>query len=264
MIMRLSRKIAIISALAGALAVSGCATDPTKTGSIGKRGEKTLEEMNMTELGNAISYLSKRYEKKPKDKRIGLGYANALRMSGRDDQALSVMQQMVIHHPTDNDVLSAYGKALASTGELAKALKVIHRAQRPDNPDWRLFSAEGAILDQLDRPQEAREYYRKALQIVPGEPSILSNLGMSHLLTGELKTSENYLRQAIDRSGANSRIRQNLALVIGLQGRFQEAEKIAAGELNNSEAEANVAYLRQMLAQQNAWNQLKKEDKKTQ
>ena len=219
--------------------------------------------MNVTELNNAIAYLSKRYEKKPKDKNIGLGYANALRMSGRDDQALSVMQQMVIHHPTDNNVLSAYGKALASTGELAKALKVIHRAQRPDNPDWRLFSAEGAILDQLERPQEAREFYRKALQIVPDEPSILSNLGMSHLLTGELKASENYLRQAIARAGGDSRIRQNLALVVGLQGRFQEAEKIAAGELNKSEAEANVAYLRQMLAQQNAWNQLKKEDKKT-
>ena len=46
-------------------------------------------------------------------------------------------------------------------------------------------------------------------------------------------------------------MRQNLALVIGLQGRFQEAETIARGDLSPSEAAANVAYLRQMLAQQN-------------
>ena len=98
---------------------------------------------------------------------------------------------------------------------------------------------------------------------MPGEASILSNLGMSYLLTGELKTSEKHLRQAIERAGADSRIRQNLALVVGLQGRFQEAEKIAAGELNKTEAEANVAYLRQMLARQNAWNLLKEEDKKS-
>ena len=45
-------------------------------------------------------------------------------------------------------------------------------------------------------------------------------------------------------------MRQNLALVVGLQGRFQEAETIARGDLSPDEAAANVAYLRQMLAQQ--------------
>ena len=47
---------------------------------------------------------------------IFLGYANVLRITGRNDQALAVMQQMVIHHPKDNDVLAAYGKALALAG----------------------------------------------------------------------------------------------------------------------------------------------------
>jgi Flp pilus assembly protein TadD len=43
-------------------------------------------------------------------------------------------------------------------------------------------------------------------------------------------------------------VRQNLALVVGLQGRFAEAETIARAELPPEEAAANVAYLRQMLA----------------
>ena len=43
-------------------------------------------------------------------------------------------------------------------------------------------------------------------------------------------------------------MRQNLALVVGLQGRFAEAEKIARADLSPEEAAANVAYLRQMLA----------------
>lgn len=253
-------KVLCTVTMAATLTLVGCATDPTRTGSIGKRGHKTLEQMNVDELGKTISHLSARYSKRPKDKKIGVEYATALRMAGRDDQALSVMQQMVIHHPEDNDVLSAYGKALASNGNLTKALEVINRAQRPDNPDWKLLSAQGAILDQLDRSAEARVYYEKALQIKPGESSILSNLGMSHLLTGELPTAEKYLRRAIATPGANSRVRQNLALVVGLQGNFPEAEKIAAGELNSREAEANVAYLRQMLKQQNAWSLLKKED----
>lgn len=263
MIMHLAKNTAVIATLISALALSSCATDPTHTGSV-KRGGKTLEQMNVTEISDTISYLSKQYEKKPKVKSVGLTYANALRMAGRDDQALAVMQQMVIAHPEDNDILSAYGKALASNGDLLRALEVIKRAQRPDNPDWKLLSAEGAILDQLDRSKEAREYYSRALLIKPGESSILSNLGMSYLLEGKLQQSEKHLRQAISRPGADSRVRQNLALVVGLQGNFIDAEKIAAGELPTAEAQANIAYLRKMLAQQNAWSELKKEDTKVQ
>ena len=55
-------------------------------------------------------------------------------------------------------------------------------------------------------------------------------------------------------------VRQNLALAIGLQGRFDEAQQIARQELSAEQAEANVAYLRGMLSQQNAWKQLAQND----
>ena len=48
-------------------------------------------------------------------------------------------------------------------------------------------------------------------------------------------------------------MRQNLALVVGLQGRFAEAETIASADLPPDEAAANVGYLRQMLAQRSDW-----------
>ena len=101
------------------------------------------------------------------------------------------------------------------------------------------------------------------MDLQPNEPSILSNLGMSYVLGGDLKSAENYLRTAISQPGADSRVRQNLALVVGLQGRFDEAEQIARGELSPERAQANIAYLRGMLAQQNAWSQLEQEDKAT-
>ena len=46
-----------------------------------------------------------------------------------------------------------------------------------------------------------------------------------------------------------------LALVVGLQGRSSDAESIARAGLPSEAAAANVAYLRQMLAQQNGWKQ---------
>src|SRR5690606_14722651 len=107
-----------------------------------------------------------------------------------------VMQQVVIAHPTDRDVLSAYGKAQAAAGQFEQALETIRRAQTPDRPDWRLYSAEGAVLDQLGRSDEARQKYRMALDAQPNEPTIISNLGMSYVLTGDLRTAETYMRNA--------------------------------------------------------------------
>lgn len=250
------RKLAICASLGLVIALAGCAKRTT-TGSVPPNLRKPVAEMNQNELRQATDYWQKQYTRNSKDKVVGLQFATALRMTGRNDQALAVMQQVAIHHPTDRQVLGAYGKALAGAGKLKMALKTIQRAQTPDNPDWKLISAEGAIYDQVGEPKLARARYRQALDLKPGEPSILSNLGMSYLLTGDLRASETYLRKAINRPGADSRVRQNLALVIGLQGRFQEAETVAAGELPPQEAQANVTFLRQMLAEQNSWKDLK-------
>ncbi|EJZ21960.1 tetratricopeptide repeat protein [Rhizobium sp. Pop5] len=244
------------------LALAGCSTtkDRMTTGSVPKI-TKPVEEMDATELRTATDRLGQAYEKNPRDPVNGVNYANLLRMNGRDAQALAVMQQVAISNPSDRNVLAAYGKAQAAAGQFQQALDTIGRAQTPDRPDWRLISAEGAILDQMGKASDARQRYRDALDIQPNEPSILSNLGMSYVLTGDLRTAETYLRSAASQPTADSRVRQNLALVVGLQGRFPEAEQIARRELSPQQADANVAYLRGMLSQQNSWQKLAAKDK---
>ncbi|PDT17016.1 pilus assembly protein TadD [Rhizobium sp. J15] len=244
------------------LALAGCSTtkDRMTTGSVPKI-TKPVEEMDATELRSATDRLGQAYEKNPRDPVNGVNYANLLRMNGRDAQALAVMQQVAIANPGDRNVLAAYGKAQAAAGQFEQALNTIGRAQTPDRPDWRLISAEGAILDQMGKATDARKRYRDALDIQPNEPSILSNLGMSYVLTGDLRTAETYLRSAASQPTADSRVRQNLALVVGLQGRFPEAEQIARRELSPQQADANVAYLRSMLSQQNSWQKLAAKDK---
>ncbi|MGZ9723343.1 tetratricopeptide repeat protein [Rhizobium miluonense] len=242
-----------------ALALASCSTtagkDNITTGSIPKTS-RPMDTMNSGDLAQATATFGKAYDANPKDRDAGVNYANALRMSGRNDQALAVMQQVAINNPSDRGVLAAYGKAQAAAGQLEQALATIDRAQTPDRPDWRLVSAEGAILDQLGRSTDARGKYRDALVLAPNEPTILSNLGMSYVLTGDLKNAETYLRSAAAQPATDSRVRQNLALVVGLQGRFAEAEQIARQELTPQQANANVAYLRGMLAQRNSWQRL--------
>jgi Flp pilus assembly protein TadD len=109
---------------------------------------------------------------------------------------------------------------------------------------------QGAVLDQMGRHKAAQESYASALRLKPNDPSVLSNLGLSYALSKDLPRAETTLRQAVAQRGAEPKVRQNLALVVGLQGRFEEAENIARGDLSEQEAAANVAYLRQMLAEQ--------------
>ena len=166
---------------------------------------------------------------------------------------MAVLEQASIRNPKHKGVLGAYGRALADVGNYQQALEVLNRAHTPDQPDWHILSVQGAVLDQMGRHEEAQRYYGTALRIVPDEPSVLSNLGLSYALSKDLVRAETTLRRASAQARVDPRVRQNLALVMGLQGRFAEAENIAQADLPSDEAAANVAYLRQMLAQQNGW-----------
>src|SRR4029077_18324293 len=99
-------------------------------------------------------------------------------------------------YPHDSALLGAYGRALADVGHLDQALEVLSRAHTPEQPDWRILSAQGAVLDQLGRHQEAQRYYASALKIKPDEPSVLSNLGLSYALSKDLRQAETTLKRA--------------------------------------------------------------------
>ena len=193
-----------------------------------------------------------RYRANPRDPVAAINYAQALRGLGQRAQAVAVLEQASIHNASNTEILGAYGRALADVGNHDQALEVLNRAHTPDRPDWRILNVQGAVLDQLGRHQDAQRYYATALRIAPEEPSVLSNLGLSLALSKNLPEAEATLKRAAAGRSADPRVRQNLALVVGLQGRFAEAETIAQADLPPDQAAANVAYLRQMLSQQNA------------
>jgi Flp pilus assembly protein TadD len=232
------------------LSVGGCKTTSDDiTGSISEARAPTTE----AEWRSALETYGERYHANPGDAQAAIAYARALRATGQRAQAVAVLQQASIRNPKDMALLGAYGRALADAGQYPEALDALGRAHNPDNPDWRILNAQGAVLDQMGRYAEAQRHYSAALKIIPNEPAVLSNLGLSYALEKKLPLAETTLRRAAAAPNASPKVRQNLALVIGLQGRFAEAEKIAAADLPPDQAAANVNYLRQMLAQQDAW-----------
>ncbi len=243
------RVTSIALAIAAAAGGAGCGTlQPAATSMTGS----IVSPAAAAEPRQAAETLGERYRANPRDPAVAINYAQALRGLGQRAQAVAVLEQAAIHHPSHMELLGAYGRALADVGSHDQALEVLNRAHTPDRPDWRILNVQGAVLDQLGRHEDAQRYYATALRIAPDEASVLSNLGLSYALSKNLLEAEATLKRAAAGRSTDPRVRQNLALVIGLQGRFAEAEVIARAELPPDQAAANVAYLRQMLAQQNA------------
>jgi Flp pilus assembly protein TadD len=223
-----------------------CQTDSLSdiTGSLGDKTEKS----RAAESARGLDYYRERFRAKPDDAEAALNYGKALRAAGQRAQAVAVLEQATIAHPGDRALLAGYGRALADNGNFQQAFDVLSRAHSPDDPDWHILSAQGAVLDQLGRGEEARQYYASALRIAPDEPSVLSNLGLSYMLSKDLPKAEETLRRAYGRGDADPRVRQNLALVVGLRGHLAEAENIVKEGRPPEEASANVTNLRRMLA----------------
>ena len=241
---RLLASAAVTAILAASL--GGCQTMSDITGSVTSKTEAGAGPD--ADPRRAVDAYGERYRANPKDADAALGYGQALRATGQRAQAVAVLEQATIAHPGNKPLLAAYGRALADNGNFQQAFDVLTRAHSPDNPDWRILSVQGTALDQLGRHDEARGYYASALKIAPEEPSVLSNLGLSYVLSRDLPKAEEILRRAFANTRADARVRQNLGLVVGLQGRFAEAETIVKADLPADEAAANVAYLKQMLS----------------
>ncbi|WP_158813737.1 tetratricopeptide repeat protein [Methylocapsa sp. S129] len=237
-------------------ALGGCRDTGDITGSIGSSGSQQALPTSDADLRAYADDWAKRYDANPGEKIASMNYARALRALTRYAQAAAVMQAAAVKAPKDMEVLGAYGKALADAGQFEQAADVLSRSYTPERPNWSSMSVQGSIADQLGDHAKAQDFYRDALKIAPGEPNVLSNLGLSYALTKQLPLAEQVLRQAAESPRADARVRDNLALVLSLEGKFGEAEQVERQDRSAQAAAANVASIRQMIAQSNSWRDI--------
>ena len=181
---RLLGRVAFAAALA--FLTTGCNTTHPTAGTLGIASAPQSD----ADWQRSAEAWSDRYRANPTDAEAAINYAQALRGMGQRAQAAAVLEQASIQNPKHTGVTGAYGRALANNGNYQQAFDVLNRAHTPDQPDWRILSVQGAVLDQMGRHDEARRYYSTALRIAPGEPSVLSNLGLSFALSKDLVRAE--------------------------------------------------------------------------
>jgi Flp pilus assembly protein TadD len=202
--------------------------------------------------------LSKSWEKSKGDPKVGLSYAAELGKMGQTQTQVEVLRQVAASNSDKANVQFEVGKQLIALNAMEQATPILERAVQLDPNNWQAQSALGSAYDQASRHGEAREHYNLALAQKPDAVGVRNNLAMSYALQNQLPEAESRLRELMSngKGSAMPRVRQNLALVVGLQGRFDEARKIASEDLPPDQVDANLAYLQQMLAQPNTWKQL--------
>jgi hypothetical protein len=114
--------------------------------------------------------------------------------------------------------------------------------------DWKTLSAQGTLRAKQGRHAEAQQYYLAALEVQPDAVSVINNLALSYALDGKPNKAEELLRKAVASGTDDKRVRQNLALVLGLQGKFEEARKVASVDISDQDAKSNMTYLRNMMS----------------
>lgn len=248
----------MLAAAALALSLGGCfARDAADTtGSIRPTAALSGSDADLRRDAEAWG---RRVEANPSDPDAAIGYARVLRARGQIAQAVAVLQQGTLRSPNHPPILAAYGKALADAGRFKEAADVLSRAHRPERPDWRILSVQGAVADQMGQFANAQRYYEAALRIAPGEPSVLSNQGLSFALAKRLDDAERVLREAAQNPRADERVRQNLAVVQGLRAKAAASPALARRAPAALPASESAA-ARRVPAQPDSWRALRRID----
>ncbi len=245
---RFSLQAAAVTALILAAApLAGCESFGDRTGSL-PAAPAAAAPASDADLRAYAEACRARYERNPGEKTASVDYARALRKLSRTSEAVAVMQVAAVKSPKDEEVLGEYGKALADDGQLAQAKDVLTRAYSPDAPKWDVLSVQGAVADRMGDHETAMAFYREALKIAPNEPAVLTNMGLSLALTKQLPEAERVLRQAAASREANATTRGDLALVLALEGKYAEAERVGETDLSPDAARANVEAVKRMSA----------------
>lgn len=209
--------------------------------------QEAIKEAAPSEPAAAAEYWSKHYAKNPRDLDAALAYAQSLKATGQKREALAVLQQASLIHGTNRQLAADYGRLALELDQVSVAKKLLEVADDPARPDWRIVLARGTALAKEGSYREAISFYERAQALNPEHPSVLNNLALAYTMSGEAEKGEQLLRRASAAGGDSAKVRQNLALVLGLQGKYDEATRIGSVDLPAEDAQANTALLKKMV-----------------
>jgi Flp pilus assembly protein TadD len=194
------------------------------------------------------AFFARQFSHDPTNAHLGLYLSNAQRAMGQYQEAADTAHTVLLFAPDNTDVLLAAARAHIEGGNAFYAIDALKRLSGLKPDDWQAWSLLGVAYDQTKRPDDAWAAWQTALKLSPDNPAVLTNMAMARLTAGDLPGAEPLLRTAVAQKAATLQERQDLALVLGLEGKMPEAEKLLRQDLPPDIADANLAWLQQKLS----------------
>ena len=189
-------------------------------------------------------FWSEQQQINPMDPVAGVKTAQALREMGQFDQAAETAQSVLTVQPANLEAMLEVGRAHIARGQAFYGINALEQARAAAPRDWRPLSLLGVAYQQVRRGDDAKAAWNEALRLSPDNPDVLTNAAIARMGEGDAPSAEILLRRAAAQPTASGQVRQNLAMVLGLQGKMGEAEQILRRELPPQLAEQNLAWLR--------------------
>lgn len=262
----MSRKFLGAAALA-TLALTACASQPSpaELAIVADAQERSIipaprAERDLADKQDALSqakFWGTEYDKNPNEAETQVKFARALRAIGSTQRASEVARSGLTMKPDNVDLATIFAQVSLDQGKAEEAAMALAPAEAAGKNDWRFLSLIGVTMDQLGEHKAARSYYQRALELSPDNSRVLCNLGLSWALEGDPARAEETLREALALPNPDPRVRQNLVLVLGVQGKFQEAEAMAGPDMPKRMLQDNETYFKTLLTPARSWDKLR-------
>jgi tetratricopeptide (TPR) repeat protein len=157
-----------------------------------------------------------------------LGRSESLRKADKTDTAIEVLTQLAETHPDLPLVHVSLGDFYRQEEDWEKAIISYDRAielyAAQDTNQWFVFYARAIAHERLDNWPEAETDFRKALEINPGQPSVLNYLGYT-MVEKQINLDEalEMIEEAVVAQPNSGHIVDSLGWVLYRLGRYDEA-----------------------------------------
>ena len=157
-----------------------------------------------------------------------LGRADALRRSGKEDQAVEVLEQLTRTHGNLPVVYSTLGDVLRTQDDFPAAIaaydKAIDQAAETARVRWVLYYSRGIAHERSGDEAASEADFRAALAINPEQPQVLNYLGYSMVEQGRnLDEALDMIERAVAASPQSGYIVDSLGWVLYRLNRYDEA-----------------------------------------
>jgi len=200
------------------------------------------------DAGTALRFYSRAAEKAPENPAPLVGIGDLHLGVGELQRAGAAYAEALARDPNHEEATLGLVRAVIRSGQPKSALDRLEGLPPAETADSAAERAnlEGVARDLLSQHSAAREAYARALSEDGEDSDVTTNLALSLAVSGEHAGAMDVLRDLEESRDTRPMARENLALVLAMAGRVNDAVATAATVLPEETARGNRAFYSQL------------------